>query len=138
MNREILFRGKREDNGEWIEGTLLKSSPQMKEYDCIVNCERVHKSFEAAYYHYEKIILDTVGQYTGLNDVNRKKIFEGDIVQTCDDKNPKTFVIKSKCGRLGYQYYLENIDGSEYKSYMPYAMRIIGNIHDNSELLEVE
>ena len=129
--REILFRGKRLDNGEWVEGYF-------------VNLWLIH------YQKHQPIITDnnavsydvdtsTVSQYTGLTDKNGKKIFEGDIVKTDKFSEPnKQYIIKydlqfgAFIGQDRYNLYFVTFDGDSGE------FEVIGNIHDNPELLEVE
>ena len=126
---EILFRGKRIDNGEWVEGYF-------------VNLWLMH------YQKYQPIITDnnavsydvdssTVGQYTGLCDKNGKKIFEGDIVAIERGWNETVkyhvFFDPQICGFIG--------DSINYIGFTTFGddeinMEVIGNIHDNPELLK--
>lgn len=132
--REILFRGKRIDNGEWVEGWL---SPICKKYDlCIAGAQDL-KVYP--------IDPETVGQYTGLTDKNGKKIFEGDVVK---DKYGNSYVVKyDRHGLLccGCCYGSHDSMGFYLCDQHNYALseenawddlEIIGNIHDNPELLK--
>lgn len=144
-NREILFRGKRKDNGEWIEGFLI-SENQINTF-----IEKEHIEFNSylgvteveAYQVLESIEInpDTVGQFTGLKDKNGKKIFEGDICGCfC---NTQRFVVKYCEERCGY--FFDDCVSSGYSDASPECLgnlrdtiEVIGNIYDNPELLEVE
>lgn len=146
--REILFRGKRIDNGDWIEGYYVKTVDYRTD-------SAVHLIIElpSAFYprgeiaeEYE-INSSTVGQFTGLIDKNGKKIFEGDILKIIhkyqspfdDDTKEYTdidadvvhFDDEGLCFSYGKSPFLCVVDNvtAEYE--------VIGNIHDNPEMLEV-
>jgi len=142
MKREILFRGKRKDNDEWIEGSLLNFRentyiiPHDSEY-CYDDTEKL--AFDVKYF---EVLPETVGQFTGMSDVNGVKIFEGDIFKGYKiagrrvnfvfwyDEDERAFMYGSvykKGYRLSISKYCISIKESE--------IEIIGNIHDNPEVL---
>lgn len=129
MNRKILFRGKRTDNGEWIEGLVAR-------YNTIFDCANIVDDFESLV----PVKTETVGQYTGLTDKNGKKIFEGDIVKHythCDIKEysediGRVFYYTETCRFLRTSKLFPD-DCPEIYSSCEYE--VIGNIYDNPELI---
>lgn len=126
--REILFRGKRTDNGEWVQGYPCRYGWIGKEKDYII------PDYASALYTAE-IDPETVGQYTGLTDVNGNKIFEGDIIENIvtgekgviqwfDEHS--AFMIWSRTKNAIYFLYDNAFS----------RIRIVGNVYDNPELLE--
>ena len=124
MQREILFSGKRVDTGEWVEGSLIGNDVIVGK---IVEFEEDYFCTEFWY----KVDPETVGQFTGMTDKKGKKLFEGD-VYSMGDKNILYVVIFDKSQFIGKQVGNRSLAGLEYwKS----DIEIIGNIHDNPELL---
>lgn len=128
--REILFRGKRVDNGEWVYGYYVVLKGAKSTYHYILTGEM---TFGLNYEEHE-IIPETVGQYTGLVDKNGRRIFEGDIVKWFSKK----YTVVYKDGRfIGEEEHFIGVD--EYGFINLYGeVEVIGNIHDNKELLGVE
>ena len=122
--REILFRGKRIDNGEWVEGGYRHE--KIGEYYTSVF---IVKHLTSGVWENHRVVPATVGQYTGLTDKNGKKIFEGDIVNFSDNLYYIIFVdgCFRICRNRQYSYTLHNLHS---------AFEIIGNIHDNPGLLK--
>ena len=133
--REILFRGKRLDNGEWIIGHLLKYADgraRINESHTDIFCYEKDNSIIQTVAH--EVDPDTVGQYTGLTDKNGKRIFEGDIVRGTDalERGLKVYgYIDHKNGS-----FVIVGDMMTHYRWLDYDVEIIGNIHDNYELLE--
>ena len=75
LKRDIVFRGKRVDNGQWVEGSLIGEDVIVGK---IVDFEEDYFTTEFWY----KVDPETVGQFTGITDKNELKIFEGDILET--------------------------------------------------------
>lgn len=133
--REILFRGKRIDNGEWVEGLYTE------------NCISYASGFAIIEDYYEKyeVKRDTVGQYSGLTDKNGKKIFEGDICKFREwDKGDMCWI-----GKVHYEHQQFVISGGPNEEcattftlcmsrFIPENIEVIGNVYDNPELLEVK
>lgn len=145
MSREILFRGKRKDNGEWVYGYYLPwhavTDLQGNEpYAQIFEEHKVKGKYVTK--GWAKVKFNTVGEYTGLTDKNGKKIFEGDIIKPYLIGGAYDRFLFSN-GVVVFEYGAFRIKDSRQStplsSYAPrVAFEVIGNIYDNPELLEVE
>ena len=123
--REILFRGKRTDNGEWIEGDLKQAFRGNQLSSCGI------MKTPTAYCW--RVDPETVGQYTGLTDKNGTKIFEGDIL-TIENEGVYAAI---KYNESNAAFYVEDEDHEDYLGEAwETDVVIIGNIHDNTELLK--
>ena len=140
--RDILFRGIWvHGNKEWIEGDLVRDSEGKPHI--VDNKYAVYWGGESIFvFEYEcEVIPETVGQYTGLTDKNGKKIFEGDILAFSD----RLVYVHwhDYCGCWDCSY-IKAIEGKPtlHEDRSPnkwrYNAEVIGNIHDNKELLEVK
>ena len=127
--REICFRGKRTDNGEWVEGCLIKVDWRNKPTTYSIMPTRP----TACNYIVDP---ETVGQYTGLTDKNGVKIFEGDIVERVSDGERAviSWLKYSACFGLSFDGWCCGFDN--YDDNLPSDFEVIGNIHDNPEILK--
>ena len=134
--REILFRGKRTDNGEWVQGNLLLDKDleqaQIVWFDYKSTEDGVERDGDGAI-----VIPETVGQYIGLYDKNSKKIFEGDIIK---GKVHEMNGYRIRGGVVEYHGvgFIMNLDPNSWydQKNIPFDCEIIGNIYDNPELLK--
>ena len=130
--REILLRGKRTINGDWVYGDFVHGNERKSLRDSIF----VYDSETQSFNDYE-INPSTLGQYTGLTDKNGKRIFEGDILGSRYDylypDNVAVEVVKWFCNSWVIQEGDHLPTMLEEDEIMPYS-EVIGNVHDNKEL----
>lgn len=131
MKREIKFRGKRIDNSEWVYGWLVVESNGT--------------AWISRYFHkgeWEQVDPETVGQLTGLRDdrtINEsdvQDVYEDDIVLIVDVGEQGTSAVTFEDGQWSVEYWGEKEDLFYFMEEA--RVWVIGNIHDNPELLEVE
>lgn len=147
--REILFRAKNLYSNEWVDGFLVasKCNTYPDGFEMITNEGINHDELD----DYQPDFLsfhvkpETVGQFTGLTDKNGKKIFEGDVVHILGNQDVEDWK------NVDYNALIAFIDGGfcaidgtieehGFRRYalarMDFGIEVIGNIHDNPELLE--
>jgi uncharacterized phage protein (TIGR01671 family) len=132
--REILFRGKRIKDGQWVYGYYVKATMHWHKHgiheDFIV-CNAIQNGGYFNFLGRYAVNPKTIGQYTGLTDKNGTKIFEGDIVLLCDDEEPYQVAFDECC----FQVYDSGVC-YDMDCFRSEDIEIIGNIYDNPELLK--
>lgn len=132
--REILFRGKRTDNGKWVEGEMLHDMQDRPHLYW-----KTPKELPIVFSNNAIVDPATLGQFTGLTDKNGKNIFEGDIV-----RDEQSFLF----GKVVYSTPQDGFDGlagfmvddvddglQNYNGFW-HNVEVVGNIHDNPELVQ--
>lgn len=136
--REILFRGKRYDTGEWVCGSFLGDIYGAHEFPAILENPEYDDGNNIAFdYHF--VCPQTVGQYTGFVDGNGRKIFEGDIVGFT--RVNALGYTNRRIGEVKYYdklpiFYILATTGDAWDWVECNNITVIGNVHDNPDLLE--
>ena len=140
--REVLFRGKRTDNGEWAYGYYAHRPTAVCIGESNPSCIYVPACDPDDNSEFIEVIPETVGQYTGLTDKNGVKIFEGDIVRygtntnRADNEEIYEVVFETRGGSGYFGIRISEIETWQFCLEVPAKlMEVIGNIHDNPELL---
>lgn len=164
--RTIKFRGKRIDNGEWVEGNLFVPDkpiggvyicpattyanfyPDLDDKQEGITDDDMAKASKSGISlgHFIQVDPATIGQFTGLTDKNGKEIWEGDVLNIgavdfgfycVENGEPASYeVLHKECG-----YYLKRHDINvewgtlERITELDYECQVVGNVHDNKELL---
>lgn len=161
MNREILFKAKRKDNGEWVEGYYRADKDLDTHYICGWNYYASENGLEREPFE-EEINTDTLCQYTGLTDKNGRKIWENDILIGHGNDRDLSKVVFGEfdvidAGTLEIVdrvigWHTEVVETDALSKCEPFCLQmpltdfyikrsefeVFGNIFDNPELLEVE
>ena len=135
--REILFRGKRIDNGEWVEGAFcLKDCDDP--FGDMVDRPSIIKYDPPCDGFWFRIDPETVGQFTGLTDKNGKKVFEGDIIEWFaqgESEHPDFGYIEYDEQSFAWRVCWQKYDPDWLEGMQSQYITVIGNVFDNKDLL---
>ena len=138
--REILFRGKRKTDGAWVFGMPWI----FKDHACICPWKEGMCKYDTGFYPIH-VDSETVGQFTELTDKNGAKIFEGDIVHVLGNQQVEDWKNVNYIGSVafldaGFCVIDGTVEDHAFRRYqlprLDFDLEVIGNIHDNPELLE--
>ena len=139
--REILFRGKRCDNGEWVQGYYIRADHHWHNHgihkDWITLGASANGGWFALHNKYA-VKAETIGQFTGLTDNNGKKIFEGDIIEWFaqgESERPDFGYIEYDEQSFAWRVCWQKYDPDFMEGMQQEYISVIGNIHDNPDLL---
>ena len=138
MSREILFKGKREDNGEWVEGDLIREQDILGKINT-----RIYQIKGDGAYQMHEIDPDTVCQYTGLTDMHGNKILENDICAAPDSMRAICKICYGEYDNNSINKHIGFFTAWEKKwsyfrqdlGFWASRIEVIGNIFDNPELM---
>lgn len=119
MNRDIKFRGKRIEDGQWIYGYLADEDYINNINEVAMPCEEVVKS--------------SIGQFTGLYDKNGNEIYEGDVICVNPTKYGRGYVCWHD--KLA-QFIVNMLDRDQWYNIPNGVVEVCGNIYDNPEILK--
>lgn len=148
--REILFRGKRTDNSDWVYGSLVAIDDKYSHGDTNM-FSRLHivEMQKMSMKYFSKgcgVLIDnsiiqiyeeTAGQYTGLTDKNGVKIFEGDMLEYSEEEYE--YMPRAKVVFDNGTFYAVGNDGVEYRINdldKDTTVEVVGNVHDNKGLIK--
>lgn len=153
--REILFKAKRLDNGEWVEGFYVRLEGYKNKISHRIYMKYVYTNCNGFYPDWYEVDPETVCQYTGLKDKNGKKIWENDIVKSDNGFEKAICVVRYgqysplvfinlmeekyhvEIKQLAHGLFYKSVEGNDIVVFDSPYVEVIGNIFDNPELLEV-
>lgn len=149
MEDRYLFRGKCIDNGEWVEGNLIQNSDAEDGWEAIIIPAKNSNMFtkhikhgygDLGYENWYRVDPSTICQCTGLKDKNGKLIWENDIMEAHIDEDFPEDVSRFKVewnGKGWVENHPDGVDREYLDDFDTEHFKVVGNIFDNPELLEV-